>query len=46
MHQQAGNVLLCDGSVQQVNSSNLRTLLQNSGDTTPPPFGPNALMFP
>jgi prepilin-type processing-associated H-X9-DG protein len=46
MHQQAGNVLLCDGSVQQVNSPNLRTLLQNSGDTNPPPIGPNALLLP
>jgi hypothetical protein len=46
MHQQAGNLLLCDGSVQQVSSSGLRTQLQNSGDATPSPLGPNGIMFP
>jgi len=45
IHQQAGNLLLCDGSVQQVSSSGLRTQLQNSGDTTTTP-GPNTLLFP
>jgi len=45
MHQQAGNLLLCDCSVQQVSSSGLRTQLQNSGDTTSTP-GPNTVLFP
>ena len=44
-HQQAGNLLLCDGSVQQVSSSGLRTQLQNSGDTTSTP-GTNTVLFP
>jgi prepilin-type N-terminal cleavage/methylation domain-containing protein len=46
MHQQAGNLLLCDGSVQQVSSSGLRTQLSNSGDASAAPLGPNAIMFP
>ncbi len=45
MHQQAGNILLCDGSVQQISSSGLRTQLQNSGDTTTTP-GANTMLFP
>jgi len=45
MHQQAGNLLLCDGSVQQISSSGLRTQLQNSGDQTTTP-GPNTLLYP
>ncbi len=45
MHQQAGNLLLCDGSVQQVDSPHLRNALSNSGDTTTVP-GPNTLLFP
>jgi len=45
IHQQAGNVLISDGSVQQVSSSGLRTLLENSGDQTTSP-GINTLLFP
>jgi prepilin-type N-terminal cleavage/methylation domain-containing protein/prepilin-type processing-associated H-X9-DG protein len=45
IHQNQGNVLLCDGSVQQLTSPRLRTQLVNSGDTTAVP-GPNALLFP
>jgi prepilin-type N-terminal cleavage/methylation domain-containing protein/prepilin-type processing-associated H-X9-DG protein len=45
IHQSQGNVLLCDGSVQQISSSALRTQLINSGDTTSTP-GPNSLLFP
>ncbi len=45
MHQQAANTLLCDGSVQQISSSGLDQLLQNSGDVTTTP-GPNTLLFP
>jgi prepilin-type N-terminal cleavage/methylation domain-containing protein/prepilin-type processing-associated H-X9-DG protein len=45
MHQEAGNVLLCDGSVQQLTSPRLRTQLRNSGDLTTTP-GPNTLLFP
>jgi prepilin-type N-terminal cleavage/methylation domain-containing protein len=49
IHQSAGNLLLCDASVQQVSSSGLRSQLRNSGDvtsTTATPAGPNALLFP
>jgi prepilin-type N-terminal cleavage/methylation domain-containing protein/prepilin-type processing-associated H-X9-DG protein len=34
MHQKNGNVLLADGSVQQLSSSKLRDQARNSGDTT------------
>ena len=40
-----GNILLCDGSVQQISSSRLRNQLRNSGDMTQTP-GPNTLLFP
>jgi prepilin-type N-terminal cleavage/methylation domain-containing protein len=40
VHRAQGNVLLTDGSVQQVNSSRLRDMLINSGDPN------NALCFP
>lgn len=46
MHNQAGNVLLTDGSVQQVSSSGLRTLLQTSADKMTAPEGPNGVLFP
>jgi len=46
IHQSQGNVLLCDGSVQQISSSALRTQLVNSGDTSVSPTGPNLLLFP
>ena len=45
MHHEAGNVLLCDGSVQQLTSPRLRDQLRNSGDTTTA-AGPNTLLFP
>jgi len=34
MHQKNGNILLADGSVQQLSSSKLRDQFRNSGDTT------------
>jgi prepilin-type N-terminal cleavage/methylation domain-containing protein len=34
MHQKNGNLLICDGSVQQLSSSKLRDQLRVSGDTT------------
>jgi prepilin-type N-terminal cleavage/methylation domain-containing protein len=48
MHRGQGNVLLSDGSVQQVSSSRLRDLLRYTGDTstTPGAPGPNTLLFP
>jgi len=45
LHQAIGNVLLCDGSVQQGSSSMLRSLLQTSSDPNSNP-GPNVLLFP
>jgi prepilin-type N-terminal cleavage/methylation domain-containing protein/prepilin-type processing-associated H-X9-DG protein len=45
MHQGQGNVLLCDGSVQQVSSSRLRSLFTVTGDMNTAP-GPNCLLFP
>jgi prepilin-type N-terminal cleavage/methylation domain-containing protein len=44
-HQGQGNVLLSDGSVQQVSSSRLRQQLSTTGDTTTVP-GPNTFLFP
>ena len=48
LHHGQGNVLLSDGSAQQVTSSRLRDLLRNSGDTstTPNSPGPNTILFP
>ena len=51
MHQKNGNVLICDGSVQQLSSSKLRDQLRTTGDTTTAPAtqgsgNPNVLMFP
>jgi len=48
MHQRNGNVLMSDGSAQQVSSSRLRDLLRNSGDTSGAPSspGPNTILFP
>ncbi|MGH7972814.1 MAG: prepilin-type N-terminal cleavage/methylation domain-containing protein [Limisphaerales bacterium] len=51
MHQNNGNVLICDGSVQQLSSSKLRDQLRNSGDTSTAPTTiggnvPNRLCFP
>jgi prepilin-type processing-associated H-X9-DG protein len=45
MHQGKGNVLLADGSVQQLDSLHLRQQLAATGDTTNVP-GPNLLLFP
>lgn len=47
-HRAVGNVLMTDGSAQQVTSSKLRDLLRNSGDTSTAPTspGPNTLLFP
>jgi hypothetical protein len=51
MHQKNGNVLICDGSVQQWSSSKLRDGLRVTGDQTTAPAAngsgsPNVLMFP
>ena len=48
IHRRLGNVLLSDGSAQQLTGSRLRELLRNSGDTsgTPSSPGPNTLLFP
>jgi hypothetical protein len=48
VHRGFGNVLLTDGSAQQVSSSRLRDLLRSSGDTsgTPGSPGPNTILFP
>jgi len=48
LHRGNGNVLLSDGSAQQVTSSRLRDLLRNSGDTSGAPSspGPNTILFP
>jgi prepilin-type N-terminal cleavage/methylation domain-containing protein/prepilin-type processing-associated H-X9-DG protein len=45
VHQKQGNILLADGSVQQVSSSRLRDQLRNTGDTSTL-RGQNALAFP
>ena len=48
MHQQNGNCLIADGSVQQLSSAKLRDQLRNSGDPTPTSSvpGPNTLLQP
>jgi prepilin-type N-terminal cleavage/methylation domain-containing protein len=48
LHRGLGNVLLSDGSAQQLSSSGLRTLLRNTGDTSTMPTspGPNTILFP
>ncbi|HWQ91931.1 MAG TPA: type II secretion system protein [Clostridia bacterium] len=48
MHRANGNVLMSDGSAQQVTGSRLRDLLRTSGDTssTPTSPGPNTILFP
>jgi prepilin-type N-terminal cleavage/methylation domain-containing protein len=47
-HQGQGNILLSDGSVQQVSSSRLRQQLTTTGDTTGTTAnaGPNTFLFP
>src|SRR5262249_40369904 len=48
VHRGQGNVLLSDGSAQQLSGSALRSLLQSTGDTsaTPSSPGPNTVLFP
>lgn len=48
IHHGFGNVLMTDGSAQQVSGARLRDLLRNSGDTsrTPSSPGQNTLLFP
>lgn len=48
IHRNAGNVVLTDGSVQQLNSSRIRESLRNTGDTSGAPSspGPNTMLFP
>jgi competence protein ComGC len=48
MHQGEGNVLVADGSVQQLDSVRLRQQLSATGDTTTSGYwtGPNTLLFP
>jgi hypothetical protein len=48
VHRGNGNVLLSDGSAQQVNSSRLHELLRNTGDSSGAPSspGPNTILFP
>lgn len=48
MHRSQGNVLMTDGSAQQLTSARLRESLRNSGDssTSPSSPGPNTLLFP
>jgi hypothetical protein len=45
MHQGQGNVLISDGSVQQLSSSRFRQQLSNTGDVTAAP-GPNTILMP
>jgi prepilin-type N-terminal cleavage/methylation domain-containing protein len=48
MHHGQGNVLMSDGSAQQLSSFRLRDLLRTSGDTSAKPSspGPNTILFP
>jgi prepilin-type N-terminal cleavage/methylation domain-containing protein len=51
MHQKNGNILIADGSVQQLSSSKMRDQFRNSGDQTTAPANSggtagNVLMFP
>jgi prepilin-type N-terminal cleavage/methylation domain-containing protein len=48
LHHGQGNVLLSDGSAQQLSAARLRDLLRNSGDTSGAPSspGPNTILFP
>jgi len=48
VHRGFGNVLLSDGSGQQVSGNGLRDLLRNTGDTSGAPSspGPNTILFP
>jgi prepilin-type N-terminal cleavage/methylation domain-containing protein len=48
IHRANGNVLMSDGSAQQVSSARLRDLLRNTGDSsgTPSSPGANTILFP
>ena len=46
MHNQAGNIGLADGSVQQCSTSRLVTYIQNTGDPNPFNKGQNWIVFP
>jgi prepilin-type N-terminal cleavage/methylation domain-containing protein len=48
IHRANGNVLLSDGSAQQLTSGRLRDLLKNTGDTSTTPASPgaNTILFP
>jgi prepilin-type N-terminal cleavage/methylation domain-containing protein len=48
IHRGLGNVVLSDGSAQQVSSARLRELLKNSGDSSSAPSSPgtNTILFP
>jgi prepilin-type N-terminal cleavage/methylation domain-containing protein len=48
VHHNGGNVLISDGSVQQLTGSRMRELLRNTGDTSGAPSspGPNTILFP
>jgi prepilin-type N-terminal cleavage/methylation domain-containing protein len=48
IHRAQGNVLMSDGSAQQLSSSRLRELLRSSGDTSGSPSSPgaNTILFP
>jgi len=48
VHHGAGNVLMSDGSVQQVSGGKLRELLRSTGDASgaPSSVGPNTILFP
>jgi len=48
VHRGQGNVLITDGSAQQLSSSRLRELLRATGDTSGVPSspGPNTILFP
>jgi prepilin-type N-terminal cleavage/methylation domain-containing protein len=48
LHRGLGNILLSDGSAQQVSSARLRDLLKNSGDISGAPSSPgtNTILFP
>ena len=48
LHRGQGNVLMSDGSAQQLSSARLRDWLRNTGDTSGKPSspGPNTILFP
>jgi len=48
VHHGQGDVLMSDGSAQQLSGARLRELLRSTGDTstTPTSPGPNTILFP